>query len=862
MVLIPNSGRPGPIYNDVAAQTSAAPSNTTYLLASNNLSDLTNVQQARLNLGLGTAATSSSAAFDPAGAALAAQNAAEAYARSLLSGGGGGGGGPYQPLATNLTSLSALTYASTSFVKMTASGVFALDTATYLTAAGAVTSLTGTANQVSVSASTGAVTVSLPSTLTLPGTLQSGNIGVNYAPQSYYSIIVGGSLTGSTVGLYMYETHNAVAGGASSFVGVQSSPTWNIGTYGADTGWSYRIGQVTVSGASTLTNHYGLYIDPQVNLTGGASVTNVYGIYQQGTDNNTFKGGFLMGAAAGGNKGPGTINATALYINGTAVGTSAGMSNPMTTLGDIIVGAGGGSPARLGAGTNGYVLTMVSGSPAWAAGGGGGFTNPMTNTGDLIYSSSGSTPARLGIGGAGNVLTVSGGVPVWQPPSGGGYTAYIYPESYGAVGNGTTDDSVAIQTAYNAVTFGKALMLSGKYGIGTAAATAFGFSGTGLLFGALNGSAVLQAVVCTGKAILQPSASSPATNCLTIGAGNLEGTLTLPSISGFSGYGLRLSNTALATVYGGFLVGNAVGVELYTSNVASTLCLDNTLYFQSIFNASEAAVKCTLASNTDSGGVNQAFLQGNHVYCNFVNSCLRWVEFTYVAGVTVNGINDNYFECDAYDPDLMAGTIVGIHNLTGNGAYQNKFRCNGFWGNFKAGDSWLQGGSANANIDLSDFDFGVGSGFVGTSAQQYAMITNGEFTNGWGSSYRVAYGGKLANTSGVTCSTTSNKGTFKGDGANNGYACPFNRLQIRCTLPSVANYGTQTFYAYHPFVQGNARLQLIPDPISSSGAAGTVVESVIDNTASVANEIKIVLRNVSGATSSATAAYVLVVGIP
>lgn len=37
-----------------------------------------------------------------------------------------------QPLATNLTSLSSLTYASTSFLKMTASGTFSLDTNSYL----------------------------------------------------------------------------------------------------------------------------------------------------------------------------------------------------------------------------------------------------------------------------------------------------------------------------------------------------------------------------------------------------------------------------------------------------------------------------------------------------------------------------------------------------------------------------------------------------------------------------------------------------------------------------------------------------------------------------------------------------------
>ena len=44
-----------------------------------------------------------------------------------------------------------------------------------------------------------------------------------------------------------------------------------------------------------------------------------------------------------------------------------------------------------------------------------GMTNPMTTTGDTIYSSSGSTPARLGIGTAGQVLTVNSGAtaPEW-----------------------------------------------------------------------------------------------------------------------------------------------------------------------------------------------------------------------------------------------------------------------------------------------------------------------------------------------------------------------------------------------------------------------------------------------------------------
>lgn len=64
-------------------------------------------------------------------------------------------------------------------------------------------------------------------------------------------------------------------------------------------------------------------------------------------------------------------NANTLTISATGGG---GMSNPMTTAGDLIVGGTGGSPQRLGAGSNGQVLTVVGGMPAWAdpSGGGGG----------------------------------------------------------------------------------------------------------------------------------------------------------------------------------------------------------------------------------------------------------------------------------------------------------------------------------------------------------------------------------------------------------------------------------------------------------------------------------------------------------
>ena len=75
------------------------------------------------------------------------------------------------------------------------------------------------------------------------------------------------------------------------------------------------------------------------------------------------------------------------------------------------------------------VTTYYTGS-AWANLDTTGMTNPMTTTGDIIYSSPGSTPVRLGIGSAGNVLTVAAGVPSWASPAGGGKVLQVVSATY------------------------------------------------------------------------------------------------------------------------------------------------------------------------------------------------------------------------------------------------------------------------------------------------------------------------------------------------------------------------------------------------------------------------------------------------
>lgn len=65
----------------------------------------------------------------------------------------------------------------------------------------------------------------------------------------------------------------------------------------------------------------------------------------------------------------GTINkAIGFDTNGDivkATPSSGGMTNPMTTAGDIIIGGSSGSPSRLGIGTNGQVLTSNGTTVSW-----------------------------------------------------------------------------------------------------------------------------------------------------------------------------------------------------------------------------------------------------------------------------------------------------------------------------------------------------------------------------------------------------------------------------------------------------------------------------------------------------------------
>jgi hypothetical protein len=109
-----------------------------------------------------------------------------------------------------------------------------------------------------------------------------------------------------------------------------------------------------------------------------------------------------------------------------SVPSSSSMTNPMTTPGDLIVGGTAGAPGRMAKGANSTYLGVDSGGAlgylATSSLPTSGMTNPMTTAGDLIVGGSSGAPGRLAKGTDGQVLTVDPATHllIWATPAAGG----------------------------------------------------------------------------------------------------------------------------------------------------------------------------------------------------------------------------------------------------------------------------------------------------------------------------------------------------------------------------------------------------------------------------------------------------------
>jgi hypothetical protein len=287
-----------------------------------------------------------------------------------------------QASSTNLTSLSGLTFASTSFVKMTAAGTFALDTNTYYLASNpnGYTNNTGTVTTVSVTTANG-VSGTVATAGTTPAiTLSLGAI----TPSSVNSVVISGSTTptlavtgtssisGSNTGdnavnslysgLVSNATHTGDATGATALtvVGLRGVA---LPTLGASAGFLRYTGTGTntwVFDTSTyITGNQSISVSGDASGSGTTAITLTLATVNSnvGTFNNvTVNGKGLVTAAS--NVSYLTTNQT-ITLSGAVTGS--GTTAITTTLANSVVGI-----ANLSATGTPSSTTYLRGDNTWA----------------------------------------------------------------------------------------------------------------------------------------------------------------------------------------------------------------------------------------------------------------------------------------------------------------------------------------------------------------------------------------------------------------------------------------------------------------------------------------------------------------
>ena len=190
-----------------------------------------------------------------------------------------------------------------------------------ITATGGVSSITGTSNQVIASNSTGAVTLSLPQSISTSSSPQFTSLGIGAAAVAGYGLNINAPILSATnYGLYMYNSSPYVGSNdvglwinntftpsttGSSLISTKCTPTFNTSSgvvitaaTGFDSSPSFNAG----IGSSTYTTIYGIstnpvltvtntsaltvgglrcsYINPTVAMSGAAHIlANLYGLY-------------------------------------------------------------------------------------------------------------------------------------------------------------------------------------------------------------------------------------------------------------------------------------------------------------------------------------------------------------------------------------------------------------------------------------------------------------------------------------------------------------------------------------------------------------------------------------------------------
>jgi len=134
-------------------------------------------------------------------------------------------------------------------------------------------------------------------------------------------------------------------------------------------------------------------------------------------DNATNVAGDISGITAGVGLSGGGLSGNVTVTNS--------MATAIDQKADLVVGTAADTFSRLAVGTDNHTLIADS-SAATGLSYAAGSKATLTTTGDVLYASSANTPARLGIGSSGQVLTVASGIPSWASASANAVGVFCY----------------------------------------------------------------------------------------------------------------------------------------------------------------------------------------------------------------------------------------------------------------------------------------------------------------------------------------------------------------------------------------------------------------------------------------------------
>ena len=316
-----------------------------------------------------------------------------------------------------------------------------------------IITIAGTANQIAVTNGNTSPVIGLANNPIVPGTasltLPAGGTGAR--PSGVNGMIRYNSDLAS-IEVYANNAWGTVVSGS----GVSS---FSAGTTGF-TPSTTTTGAVVLAGILNASN----------GGTGASTLTGY--VYGNGTGAMTASTTIPTSSLSGTVNLATQVSGTLPIANGgtgqTSASTAFNALSPVTTLGDLIVGTGTNTNGRIGVGSNGQILTVVSGAPAWANPATAGTVTSVSFTGGIISVANPTTTPALTVTGT------QGGIPYFNTSSAWttSSTLTLYGVVYGggtsvapaSTGAGTTGQVLLANTSA-APTWGQVSLTAGVTGI-------------------------------------------------------------------------------------------------------------------------------------------------------------------------------------------------------------------------------------------------------------------------------------------------------------------------------------------------------------------------------------------------------------